>query len=193
MVRPRTLKLLTTAALLVSMGGCVRGCTSRRPPIHLNPNMDHQPKALAQAESAFFADGATMRAPVEGTVARGELARYLDPAFYEGKDEEGQPIAAIPFEVTGEVLARGAERFGIYCQPCHGEAGDGNGMLKQRAGVNVANLLEERIRALPDGQIYDVVTNGLGLMAGYRYPVPPRDRWAIIAHVRKLQEEGATP
>jgi hypothetical protein len=183
-----TVKLLAVALVLVALGGCARGCTSRWPPIHLNPNMDHQPKVLPQSASDFFADGASMRPPVEGTVARGEL--FLDTALYEGKTETGEPVAEIPIPVTDEVLERGAERYGIYCGPCHGGRGDGKGMLNQRAGVAVANLLDERIRNLPAGQIFDVVTNGLGLMSGYRYPIPAHDRWAIITHVRVLQGQA---
>jgi len=184
-------RLLAMALVLLALGGCARGCTSRHPPIDINPNMDRQPKYLPQSASPFFADGATMRPPVEGTVARGEL--FLDTALYEGKDEAGAPVAENPMPITDELLARGAERFQIYCAPCHGARGDGKGMLNQRAGVNVANLLDERIRNLPDGQIFDVVTNGLGLMSGYRYPIPPQDRWAIIAHVRTLEKEATAP
>lgn len=186
----KAVRLFAMAAVLLALGGCARGCTSRRPPIHLNPNMDQQPKVLPQTASPFFANGASMRPPVEGTVARGEL--FADTALYEGKTEAGEPVAQIPIPVTGEVLARGAERYRIYCGPCHGDQGDGKGMLNQRAGVTVANLLDERIRNLPDGQIFDVATNGLGLMSGYRYPVPPQDRWAIIAHVRVLQGQAPT-
>lgn len=188
---PRAVRLLTLATVLLALGGCARGCTSRRPPIDISPNMDRQPKYLPQGASSFFADGATMRPPVEGTVARGEL--FVDSALYEGKDEAGEPVAENPLPISEQLLVRGAERFQIYCAPCHGDRGDGKGMLNQRAGVNVASLLDERIRNLPDGQIFDVVTNGLGLMSGYRYPIPAQDRWAIIAHVRTLQKEATAP
>ena len=187
---------LVVAASLLVLAGC-RGQTSKYPPIHPNPNMDDQPKLLAQESSDFFYDGAAMRLPVEGTVARGELR--LDSDFYEGLDAGGTPVAANPLLASEqyrggrsdeEIMARGAERYGIYCLPCHGATGDGESMLKERSGVASANLHDERIRQLPDGQMFDVVTNGLGLMSGYRYPIPADDRWAIIAYVRQLQEAG---
>jgi mono/diheme cytochrome c family protein len=170
----------------VGIGACARGSTSTRPPIHLNPNMDHQPKVRAQAESDFFADGAAMRTPVAGTVARGDLA--VARSFVTGFASPGVYLAEGPPSGPG-VLERGAERYGIYCGPCHGESGDGRSMLRQRSGVNTADLLEERIRRMPDGQIFDVITNGFGLMTGYAYQIPPEDRWAVIAHLRRLQAE----
>jgi mono/diheme cytochrome c family protein len=175
------------AVALLALGGC-RGCTSSSPPIHLNPNMDVQPKVKPQSASAFFYDGSGMRTPVAGTVAR-EDPVALDAAV-TGMGADGKPVASSPIEVTPELVARGRARFAIFCLPCHGERADGNGMLKQRAGVQSANLLEERIRQMPDGQIFDTVTNGFGLMPGYRYPIPAHDRWAIIAYVRQLEQGG---
>jgi mono/diheme cytochrome c family protein len=93
-----------------------------------------------------------------------------------------------PFEITGELLARGDKLYGIYCVPCHASNGNGESMLKQRSGIQTASLLDTRIRQMPDGELFDVITNGLGLMSGYRYPIRPEDRWAIVAHVRRLQQ-----
>ncbi len=166
--------------------GC-RGCTSSKPPVHLNPSMDQQPKYRPQAESAFFYDGATMRQPVPGTVARGELNE--DRAFFEGKDDAGAVLARSPVEAKPEVLARGSERYRVYCEPCHDPRGDGKGILFQRGNVPTATFHSDLIRNAPDGQLFDVVTNGKGLMAGYRWPIVPADRWAIIAHVRELQRQ----
>jgi len=181
--------------LAVLLGGC-RGCPSSRPPIHLNPNMDVQPKLKAQAESSFFYDGAGMRTPVEGTVAQGEL--HEDSAYWTGKDAAGGFVAAIPgHDQAGHdqaaVLARGQQRFGIYCSPCHGAAADGKGMLFQRAQVQSANLMEQRFRDMPAGQLFDEVTHGVGLMPAYGPFVPVADRWAILAYVRKLQAETPVP
>jgi mono/diheme cytochrome c family protein len=181
----RALRLFALAALVATLGGC-RGCASSRPPLHLNPNMDRQPKYLPQAESAFFADGATMRRPVEGTVARGEL--FDDAALWRGVDEAGQPLAASPVAAGDAVLARSRERYGIYCAPCHGDNGKGRGMLFERSGVQSGDMIgDERIRGLSDGELFKVITEGVGLMPGYAYQVPPADRWAIVAHVRVLQ------
>ncbi|MCP3958985.1 MAG: cytochrome c [bacterium] len=178
------------ALLLLTLGGCWRGCTSSRPPIHPNPNMDIQPKYRAQSASAFFYDGATMRPPVEGTVARGEL--HEDTAFHTGLDEAGAFVAQIPQEVDESFVLRGQERYDIYCAPCHHERGNGRGILFERAQIPTADLHQERLVAMPDGQMFDVITNGLGLMSGYKYPIPPEDRWAIIAYVRRLQSEAGS-
>jgi len=179
------------AAMAVTLSGCglLRGCTSSQPPIHINPSMDNQPKLLPQAESAFFYDGSGMRPPVEGTVARGELKD--DDAFYRGVGPDGKPVAAIPVAVDEALLARGRARYAIYCQPCHDQRGDGKGILFQRGNVPTSSFHLDKIRAYPDGQLFDIVTNGSGLMPSYRWPIPPADRWAIIAHVRELQRERA--
>lgn len=188
----RALRFAALALALAAAGGC-RGCTSSRPPIHLNPNMDDQPKAIAQSASDFFADGAAMRRPVEGTVARGALAADQDPALWRGVDAAGEPLADSPVEVGEALLERGRERYGIYCAPCHGDNGKGRGVLFERAGVQSGDLVaDERIRGLSDGQLFGVITNGVGLMPGYAYQVPAPDRWAIVARVRELQA-GARP
>ena len=173
----------------VAASGCARGCTSSRPPIHLNPSMDNQPKVRAQSASAFFYDGSSMRPPVPGTIPIGGLVE--DVAFETGKGADGQFVASSPVPVDGKVLERGADRYRIYCQPCHDARGDGKGILFQRGNVPTASFHQEKILKYADGQIFDVITNGFGLMAGYRWPIPPADRWAIIAHVRDLQRKRA--
>ncbi len=182
--------LILCCVVLVVLSGCWRGATSPRPPWHPNPNMDDQPKYRPQEASAFFYDGATMRQPVEGAVARGEL--HEDTAFYTGLDAGGQPVALVPINVDEALLARGQERYAIYCAPCHHRRGNGRGILWDRAQIPTADLHEQRLRDVPDGQLFDVITNGLGLMAGYKYPIPPRDRWAIVAYVRRLQSEAGS-
>lgn len=174
-------------ASAVGAAGCARGCTSGRPPIHLNPSMDDQPKVRPQAASTFFYDGAAMRQPVPGTIAIGELKE--DPVFFTGKDASGQFVAASPVAADERVLARGHERYEIYCQPCHDSRGDGRGILFQRGKVPTASFHQEKVLNYTDGQLFDVITNGTGLMAGYRWPIPPADRWAIVSHVRTLQRE----
>ena len=176
-------------ASMVAVSGCARGCTSSRPPIHLNPSMDNQPKVRAQAASTFFYDGASMREPVPGTVAIGGLKE--DVPFFTGKGADGQFVTAIPIPVDEQVSARGRQRYEIYCQPCHDARGDGRGILFQRGKVPTASFHQEKVLKYTDGQIFDVITNGFGLMAGYRWPIPPADRWAIVAHVRELQRERA--
>ena len=190
--RPLRPAVLALGALALASAGC-RGWTSSRPPIHLNPSMYSQPKYRPQAESRFFYDGATMQKPVPGTVARGELRE--DRALYEGKDESGKDLAVSPVPATEALLARGAERYRIYCQPCHDARGDGKGILFQRGNVPTTSLHSDKVRTAPDGHLFDVITNGQGLMPSYRWPIPPEDRWAIIARVREMErqrlEEGA--
>jgi len=176
-------------ASIVCLSGCARGCTSSRPPIHLNPSMDNQPKVRAQAASTFFYNGAAMREPVPGTVAIGGLKE--DAAFFTGKGPDGMFVATSPVPVDEPVVERGRDRYRIYCQPCHDARGDGRGILFQRGNVPTASFHQEKVLAYTDGQIFDVITNGFGLMAGYRWPIPPADRWAIVAHVRALQRERA--
>jgi mono/diheme cytochrome c family protein len=151
--------------------------------------MDDQPKLLPQAASDFFYDGSGMRLPVDGTVARGELRE--DDAFFRGMGPDGKPVAKIPVTVDAELLARGSARYAIYCQPCHDARGDGKGILFLRGNVPTSSFHSDKVRAYPDGQIFDIMTNGSGLMPSYRWPIPPADRWAIIAHVRELQRERA--
>jgi mono/diheme cytochrome c family protein len=169
----------------VALSGCARGCTSSRPPIHPNPSMDDQPKVLPQTASDFFYDGASMRPPVPGTIPIGGLKE--DVAFFTGRDADGQYVAASPVAVDEALLERGRQRYAIYCQPCHDARGDGKGILFQRGNVPTASFHQEKILKYPDGQIFEVITNGTGLMSGYAWPIPPRDRWAIIAHVRELE------
>jgi mono/diheme cytochrome c family protein len=190
-------RLLGTLALTsaVIASGCARGCTSSRPPIHLNPSMDDQPKVLAQTSSDFFYNGASMREPVPGTVAIDGLKE--DAPYFTGKGADGQFVAKSPTPVDDKVVARGHDRFTIYCQPCHDARGDGKGILFQRANVPTASLHQEKILKYADGQIFDVITNGQGLMPGYKWPIPVADRWSIVAYVRDLQQKrlatGALP
>jgi mono/diheme cytochrome c family protein len=174
---------------VVASAGCARGCTSSRPPIHLNPSMDDQPKVRAQSASTFFFNGASMREPVPGTVAIDGLKE--NEPFFTGKGPDGQFIATNPVPVDETVMARGRERYRIYCQPCHDARGDGKGILFQRGNVPTASFHQEKIQQYQDGRIFDVITNGFGLMAGYRWPIAPADRWAIVAYVRELQRTRA--
>jgi hypothetical protein len=192
MIRSRRYALFTLVlASVVALSGCARGCTSSRPPIHLNPSMDDQPKVRPQSASTFFYDGSGMRQPVPGTVPIGGLME--DTAFFTGKGDNGQFVASIPVAVDDRLLARGADRYRIYCQPCHDARGDGKGILFQRGNVPTASFHQEKLLKYPDGQLFDVITNGFGLMAGYKWPIPPADRWAIVAHVRDLQRKRPAP
>lgn len=185
--RRRVGAALTGTVVLLLAAIAARGCPSRRPPIHLNPNMDDQPKYRPQAPSLFFASGSTSQVPIATTIARGELRE--DSAFFDGRSPFGSFVSN-PVPVDAALVARGHERFDIYCRPCHGDSGDGRGALYRRSKLEARNLHDDRIKQMPDGQIFDVITNGVGLMQGYRFPIPVRDRWAIVAYVRELQRRG---
>lgn len=147
-------------------------------------DMHDQPRFKPLAKSDFYADLRSARPPVEGTVARGQL--HEDTYFYTGKVGMS-PGDYMPFPVTEDVLARGRERFNIYCSPCHSRLGDGNGMIVQRGFRAPPSYHTERLRKAPLGYFFDVMTNGFGAMPEYASQIPPRDRWAIVAYIRALQ------
>jgi mono/diheme cytochrome c family protein len=147
-------------------------------------DMHDAPRYEAYEASASFADGRASRATPVGTVARGWLRE--DEALYTGK-VDGQLVDAIPFALSHADLQRGRERFTIYCTPCHGQLGDGNGMVVQRGLRQAASYHNDRLRQERIGYFFDVITNGFGAMQGYAEQVPVRDRWLIAAYVRALQ------
>jgi mono/diheme cytochrome c family protein len=147
-------------------------------------DMHIQPYFRPLAKSDFFADGRSARDPVEGTVARGDLRE--DSYLYTGKIG-ANPGDYMPFPVTADVLARGHERFNIYCTPCHGRVGDGNGFIPSRGLRRPPSYHIDRLRKVPLGYFFDVMTNGFGVMPDYSMQVSPRDRWAIAAYIRALQ------
>ncbi|NOZ08657.1 MAG: cytochrome c [FCB group bacterium] len=163
-----------------------QGTPSRNAPIHLNPNMDTQKRYDPQAASGFFIDGRTMRPPVPGTVARDGLR--LDDAFYRGEDGKGQEIKYIPVDLDENLLARGEERYNIYCSPCHSELGDGKGIVMQyNFPIPPPSFHTEKVRDFTDGYLFKVITNGVRNMPAYRHQIKVRDRWAIVAYIRALQ------
>jgi mono/diheme cytochrome c family protein len=148
--------------------------------------MHDQPKYQPLEASTFFADGRSARPPVPGTVARGEDDLRADDHLYLGK-VDGVDVDAFPFPVTADVLARGRDRYSIYCTPCHGAVGDGNGMVVRRGYRRPPSFHDDRLRQSPPGHYFDVMTNGFGAMADYASQIRVRDRWAIIAYIRALQ------
>lgn len=181
------MKRITIAIVLLGLliVGCYRGAPSEKTPVHLNPNMDQQPRFDAQEESKFYADGAAMRVPPAGTVARGFLRE--DSVMYTGRTSDGALVVEMPAPKTMNVLRRGQERFNIYCSPCHSRLGDGKGIMIQRGYLPPPSFYEERLLQAPDGHYFDVITHGIRNMPAYRYQIPVEDRWAIVAYVRALQ------
>jgi mono/diheme cytochrome c family protein len=146
----------------------------------MNDQAHHEPLE----HSDFFADGAASRPLPAHTIARGQLR--ADTHFYTGRSK-GEPVTEMPAPVSQAQLLRGRERFDIYCAPCHGRTGDGQGMIAQRGFPPPPTFHQPRLREAPVGHFYEVITNGWGLMYPYAGRVAPADRWAIIAYIRALQ------
>ena len=147
-------------------------------------DMHDQPRFEALEASDFFEDGRSARPYVNGTIARGALRE--DEHLYFGR-VNGEIADTVPFPVTREVLEKGHERFDIFCTPCHGQLGNGEGMIVQRGFRRPPSFHEERLRNMPVGHFYDVISNGFGTMVDYSSRIAPEDRWAIAAYIRALQ------
>jgi mono/diheme cytochrome c family protein len=185
---------ITTALALVPLALVARArtSTSTRPRINIVPDMDNQPKFRAQQANPMFADGRAMRPPVAGTVARGELRE--DGATSAGRTAAGEWVGAIPVPVTAPLMRRGQERYDVFCSPCHGLAGNGDGLVAKRADrlqegtwTPPSSLHTDLVRSRPDGQLFNTVSNGVRTMPAYGSQIPVADRWAIVAYVRALQ------
>ena len=167
--------------LLLVAAGCVWfacGCQIRQ-------DMADQPKYKPLVPSDFFADGRSERTAPDNTVPRGALE---EDALFVPKESN-----AFPLQLTPELMQRGKERYGIFCTPCHGIQGDGNGMVSMRGMKHPPTYHQDRLRQVPNGYLYDVITNGFGGMLSYSAQIPPRDRWAIIAYMRALQLSRNAP
>lgn len=218
MSRYLTFLAIAVVATLSFLG--IQGKVSKDTPVYVFDDMDYQAKYKAQGENAFFADGRDARPAVAGTVARGtgleplkvfsadyRRAESLNPSFVSGKDAKGEFLAGFPakslkfakgqlndYGVDAAVLSLGQAKYQVYCAVCHGDAADGNGIMKVRSALEgdvailtIANLQTPLIRAYPNGQLYDVITNGKNTMMGYGDKLSPEERWAVVAYVRALQ------
>jgi mono/diheme cytochrome c family protein len=154
-------------------------------------DMHDAPRYDPLEASVTFADGASARMLVEGTVPRGMLND--DELLHKGT-ASGQPATMFPFAITRADLDRGEERYNIYCAPCHSRTGDGNGMVVQRGFRQPPSLHTDRLRQAAPGVVFDRITNGFGVMPDYRAQIPVDDRWRIVAYVKALQlsQQGAT-
>lgn len=147
-------------------------------------DMHDQPKYIPMRESTFFGDARSARPAVPGTVARGQLRE--DAVLYTGK-RNGEDTDVFPFPVTDRVMKRGQERFNVFCAPCHGRTGDGDGMVVQRGYRRPPTYHQDRLREAPVGHFFDVMTNGFGAMPDHAGQIKAEDRWAIAAYIRALQ------
>jgi hypothetical protein len=184
--------VILPALLLVAVLGC-RGQTTAEPPIVPLRNMFDQDRYDPQAESHFFSDSRTMRTPVEGTIPR---ERELEPELGQGRlaDDSGYVLEIPKSAVTklggaAAMLNRGQDRYNIYCRPCHDGTGSGKGTVIERANFQPAppTFHQDRIRQMPDGQLFATISHGARVMPSYGARIPVVDRWAIVSYVRALQ------
>jgi mono/diheme cytochrome c family protein len=191
--------LLIGAALGAAAFGMLglQGRMSRKPPFELFPDMDRQAKLRPQEPNHFFASGVSSQLPPAGTIARSEAIQTANGAVYRFEDSPVNTgriagttnfVETNPLAVNAELLQRGRDRFDIYCAPCHGKTGDGNGITK-KIGVMaaVANLHDKRLVEMTDGEVFNTVSNGKGVMGAAGPLLPTEDRWAVIAYLRALQ------
>lgn len=206
MLRYFFVSFLLIAVAIVALAG-FRGSKSGKPPIEIFADMDHQPKLQPQHPSHFFSDGSSARKPVPGTIPMG----YTIPGAYLQAGARNATVAPSGFanqpdyyntgrmgEVYGDgfpahltmneaFLKRGQERYNINCSVCHGKTGQANGIVGQYGLAAIANLVDDRVKAMPDGQLYNTVTNGKNTMGAYGPQIAVEDRWAIVAYLRVLQ------
>lgn len=196
----KTVLVMAAALAMIPFALIAKARSSRSPEprIHIIRDMDNQPRYEHQAANPLFADGRAMRAPLPGTIARGELRTddHLWRGVAEGEWAKTFP-AAVP--VTAELMARGRRQYDIYCGVCHGAAGYGDGMIHTRAEalqaagtpgmtwVKPTSLQDPTIVERPVGYLYHVATHGIRNMPGYGEQTTAQDRWAIVAYVRALQ------
>jgi len=198
--------------VIISMAG-FRGQFSKRPPIELFPDMDRQPKVKAQVPSDFFGDNRGNRLPVPGTVPLGYSAPireadgsivemqgpYKQIAFTDSPDyfntgKMGDKWGTgLPIAVDDTIMERGRERYNISCKVCHGAVGLGNGVAGEFGLIAIANLHQDRIVEMADGEIFNTITHGKNTMMGYGHNIQVPDRWAIVAYLRALQRSRRVP
>ncbi|MGC2769269.1 MAG: cytochrome c [Candidatus Acidiferrum sp.] len=151
----------------------------------LRQDMANQPRHNPLSPATFFPDGRSERPVIDNTVVRGAINE--DPLLTPKESN------AFPLPLTKDLLARGQDRYNIFCSPCHGLQGDGNGMVTLRGMKHPPTYHQERLRNEPNGYFFDVITNGFGAMSGYSMQLEPRDRWAIVSYVRALQLSRNAP
>lgn len=184
--------IIAILLLSVLLFSC-RGQKTDQPPVRTHFNMNFQERFNSQQENRFFEDGMAMRAPVEGTVARGMLRH--DTVLFEGVDDNGNYVSEIPFDLTRDFLYRGRDRYDIFCQACHGATGDGRGIIMtgQYGYVPAPTFHRDESRDMPAGEFYSAIANGIRTMPSYATQINVEDRWAIVAYIRALQRSQYVP
>ena len=177
-------KIAHPARWLVVLAFLIMGCEGTTDIERLRQEMYNQSRFEPLEKNTFFADQRSSRPWIKGTVARGHLR--TDAHLYTGM-VDGNPAETFPFPITRDVILRGRERYNIYCSPCHGQEGDGRGMVVRRGMKQPPSYHIERLQNETPGYFFDVMTNGFGAMYSYASRIKPRDRWAIIAYIQALQ------
>jgi hypothetical protein len=191
------LGFIVVGAIITVLIAGRRGEISRNRPMQIFPDMKRQLKLRPQTANSFFADGLSSQLAQPGTIAQEQPLLVNGKEVYSFDDVPVNTghlpgstnfVELNPFPITGEFLARGQRQFTIYCSPCHGQTGLGDGITKKIGAMAVvANLHDKRIVEMPDGELYTIVKNGKNLMGGYGPQIPVEDRWAVIAYLRALQ------
>ena len=188
--------ILVTALVCATLASACVGTESDKPPIVGIRNMYNQPRYDTQEKKPFFADHRSMRPEIDGTVSR-EMPPSL--AWETGLNANGEYILEVPSQLIADnggreaMLTRGRERYNIYCTPCHSYSGNGKGMVSRRAdqlgmsGLVAPTFHDDRLRHVPDGQVYATIANGVRNMPSYAHNMPVNDRWAVVMYVRALQ------
>lgn len=190
---------LFTILAFVSILG-LPGSKSSRPPLYIFPDMDWQAKYLPQRSNTFFKNAMNDRPCLEHAISRGQGwerkavfdATYqylpsLHKELYTGKDATGAFVTGFPLEVDEALMQEGQKKYTLFCQVCHGASGDGNGITKQYGMIATPSYHDDRIRQMPEGEIFNTITHGKNTMGGYGDKLSPAERWAVIAYVRALQ------
>lgn len=174
-----------------------RGDLSRNRPLQIFPDMKRQAKLRPQTANGFFPNGLSSQLPQPGTIAQEQPLLVAGKEVYSFEDvpvNTGRVTGSTnfvelnPFPVTAQLLARGQRQFNIYCSPCHGQTGEGTGITKKIGAMAiVANLHDKRIVELADGEIFNTISHGKGVMQGYAPQITTEDRWAVVAYLRALQ------
>jgi mono/diheme cytochrome c family protein len=191
----KILNLIVVSTAALALTGCA-GLATKSTPIEVWPDMDRQHKFGAQTENPFFADKRTQRRPVEGTVAVSQLNE--DAVFHTGRAGNMYSGMNPLFPYDKPTLELGQRKFNVYCAPCHGQSGNGGGIIGKRAGpvlvpsslINMDKAAGVVVREYADGEIFEVISNGRRTMKGYKTQISARDRWAIVAYVRVLQRQN---
>jgi mono/diheme cytochrome c family protein len=188
--------LLITLAVMALVSGCVGGESSEPPVVGIR-NMYNQPRYDTQERQPFFADQRSMRPQVDGTVSREMTKGYAHATGLAAQSktyiDEVPRVIIASFGTRQAIMARGKDRYDIYCAPCHSLSGDGKGMVSRRAaalgaaGLIAPSFHDDRLRHVPDGQLFATISNGVRNMPSYAHNLPVNDRWAIVQYVRALQ------